>query len=293
MRSQAVYDFLAAQQGHIVSALEAADGGRFGTDRWQRTEGGGGVTRMLEDGAVFERAGVNVSRVQGATLPASATSSRPQLAGRAYEAMGLSLVLHPRNPYCPTVHMNTRFFSAGDTWWFGGGMDLTPYYGFAEDARHFHVTCRDALAPFGADYYPRFKRWCDEYFRLRHRGEPRGVGGIFYDDLAERDFDFSFALARSVAEHFLPAYLPILERRGSAPYGERERAFQAYRRGRYVEFNLVYDRGTLFGLQSGGRTESILMSLPPRADWRYDWKPEPGSPEQALYQDFLVPRDWL
>jgi coproporphyrinogen III oxidase len=291
--SAAVHDFLAAEQARIVGALEAADGGRFGTDRWQRPEGGGGVTRVLEDGAVFERAGVNLSRVQGATLPASATASRPQLAGRAYEAMGLSLVLHPRNPYCPTVHMNTRFFSAGDTWWFGGGMDLTPYYGFAEDARHFHATCRDALAPFGAEYYPKYKRWCDEYFRLRHRGEPRGIGGIFYDDLADRDFDFSFALARSVAEHFLPAYMPILERRKNASYGERERAFQAYRRGRYVEFNLVYDRGTLFGLQSGGRTESILMSLPPRAEWRYDWKPEPGSPEEALYKDFLIARDWI
>src|SRR6267378_2812490 len=292
-RNAAVYDFLVAEQTRIVAALEAADGGRFGSDRWQRAEGGGGVTRMLEDGAVFERAGVNVSRVQGATLPASATASRPQLAGQPYEAMGLSLVLHPRNPYCPTVHMNTRFFSAGDTWWFGGGMDLTPYYGFAEDARHFHATCRDALAPYGADYYPRYKRWCDEYFRLRHRGEPRGIGGIFYDDLADRDFDFSFALTRSVAQHFLPAYLPILERRKGAPYGERERAFQAYRRGRYVEFNLVYDRGTLFGLQSGGRAESILMSLPPLAAWRYDWKPEPGSPEEALYREFLVPREWI
>ena len=293
MREQAVYDLLARLQDRIVAALEALDGGRFGTDRWQRAEGGGGVTRMLEDGAVYERAGVNVSRVHGASLPASATASRPQLTGRPYEAMGLSLVLHPRNPYCPTVHMNTRFFSAGDTWWFGGGMDLTPYYGFVEDARHFHATCRDALAPFGADYYPRYKRWCDEYFRLRHRGEPRGVGGIFYDDLADRDFDFSFALARSVAEHFLPAYMPILERRRGAPYGERERDFQAYRRGRYVEFNLVYDRGTLFGLQSGGRTESILMSLPPRAAWRYDWQPEPGSPEEALYKEFLLPRDWV
>jgi len=293
VREQAVYDLLARLQDGIVAALEALDGGRFGTDRWQRAEGGGGVTRMLEDGAVYERAGVNVSRVHGASLPASATASRPQLTGRPYEAMGLSLVLHPRNPYCPTVHMNTRFFSAGDAWWFGGGMDLTPYYGFVEDARHFHATCRDALAPYGADYYPRYKRWCDEYFRLRHRGEPRGVGGIFYDDLADRDFDFSFALARSVAEHFLPAYMPILERRRGAPYGERERDFQAYRRGRYVEFNLVYDRGTLFGLQSGGRTESILMSLPPRAAWRYDWQPEPGSPEEALYKEFLVPRDWV
>jgi coproporphyrinogen III oxidase len=207
--------------------------------------------------------------------------------------MGLSLVLHPRNPYCPTVHLNVRFFSAGDTWWFGGGMDLTPYYGFADDARHFHSACRDALAPFGVDYYARYKRWCDEYFHLRHRGEPRGIGGIFFDDLAERDFDHCFALMRSVGEHFLPAYMPILQRRKESPYGERERAFQAYRRGRYVEFNLVYDRGTLFGLQSGGRTESILMSLPPRVAWRYDWKPEPGSAEEALYRDFLVVRDWI
>src|SRR5947207_9930561 len=230
MRSQAVYDFLAAEQTRIVSALETADGGRFGADRWQRPEGGGGTTRMLEDGALLERAGVNISRVQGATLPASATASRPQLAGQAYEAMGLSLVLHPRNPYCPTVHMNVRFFSAGDAWWFGGGMDLTPYYGFAEDARHFHSACRDALAPFGADYHARYKHGCDEYFRLRHRGEPRGIGGIFFDDLADRDFDHSFALTRSVGEHFLDAYLPILERRKGAPFDERERTFQAYRR---------------------------------------------------------------
>jgi coproporphyrinogen III oxidase len=207
--------------------------------------------------------------------------------------MGVSLVLHPRNPYCPTVHMNLRFFLSGDTWWFGGGMDLTPYYGFVEDARHFHAACRDALASFGADYYPRFKRWCDEYFHLRHRGESRGIGGVFFDDLAERDFDFSFALSRAVVEAFLPAYLPILEKRRRTPYGERERAFQAYRRGRYVEFNLVYDRGTLFGLQSGGRTESILVSMPPRAEWRYDWRPEPGSPEEKLSSDFLKPRDWL
>ena len=290
---QAVHEFLSALQARIVAALEAEDGGRFRTDAWQRGEGGGGLTKVLEDGAVFERAGVNVSRVQGASLPPSATAARPQLAGRAYDAMGLSLVLHPRNPYCPTVHMNVRCFSAGDTWWFGGGMDLTPYYGFAEDARHFHSTCRDALAPFGAEYYPKFKRWCDEYFRLRHRNEPRGIGGIFFDDLADQNFDHSFALTRSVGEHFLPAYLPILQRRKQSPYGERERSFQAYRRGRYVEFNLVYDRGTLFGLQSGGRTESILMSLPPRVEWRYDWKPQPGSPEEALYRDFLVAKDWI
>jgi len=290
---QAVHEFLTGLQARIVAALEAADGGRFRTDAWQRTEGGGGITRILEEGAVFERAGVNVSRVQGAALPPSATASRPQLAGRPYDAMGLSLVLHPRNPYCPTVHMNVRFFSAGDAWWFGGGMDLTPCYGFAEDARHFHAACRDALAPFGAEYYPRYKRWCDEYFRLRHRGEPRGIGGIFFDDLADQDFDFSFALTRSVGEQFLAAYVPILERRKALPYGERERGFQAYRRGRYVEFNLVYDRGTLFGLQSGGRTESILMSMPPSAAWRYDWKPEPGSPEEKLYTDFLRPREWI
>ena len=293
MQAQAVHDFLTRLQERIVAALQGVDGAAFGTDSWQRDEGGGGVTRVLEEGAVFERAGVNVSRVQGGALPPTATASRPQLAGRAYDAMGLSLVLHPRNPHCPTVHMNVRFFSAGDAWWFGGGMDLTPYYGFADDARHFHAACRDALAPFGAEYHPRYKRWCDEYFRLRHRGEPRGIGGIFFDDLADRDFDFSFALTRSVGEHLLPAYLPILERRRALPFGERERAFQAYRRGRYVEFNLVYDRGTLFGLQSGGRTESILMSLPPRAAWRYDWKPEPGSPEEALYKEFLVPRDWI
>jgi coproporphyrinogen III oxidase len=285
---QQVHDFLSALQERIVSAL----GEKFRSDAWQRAEGGGGLTRVIEDGNIFERGGVNVSRVQGKALPPSATASRPQIAGKPYEAMGLSLVLHPRNPYCPTVHMNVRFFSAGDVWWFGGGMDLTPYYGFAEDARHFHAICRDALAPSGADYYPRFKRWCDEYFHLKHRGEPRGIGGIFFDDLADQDFDFSFSLMRSVGEHFLPAYMPILERRKDRAYGERERAFQAYRRGRYVEFNLVYDRGTLFGLQSGGRTESILMSMPPLAAWRYDWKPEPGSPEEALYKEFLVPRDW-
>jgi coproporphyrinogen III oxidase len=288
-----VHDFLTGLQARIVAALEAEDGKAFRTDAWQRAEGGGGVTRILEEGKLFERAGVNVSRVQGSSLPSSAMASRPQLAGRAYDAMGLSLVLHPRNPYCPTVHMNVRCFSAGDAWWFGGGMDLTPYYGFAEDARHFHSLCRDALAPFGAEYYPRYKRWCDEYFQLRHRGEPRGIGGIFFDDLADQSFDHCFALMRSVGEHFLPAYLPILQRRKQSAYGERERTFQAYRRGRYVEFNLVYDRGTLFGLQSGGRTESILMSLPPRAEWRYDWQPEPGSPEEALYKEFLVPKDWI
>jgi coproporphyrinogen III oxidase len=231
-------------------------------------------------------------------LPPSATVSRPELAGRSFEAAGVSLVLHPHNPYVPTVHMNVRFFlatkpDAAPAWWFGGGMDLTPYYGFEEDARHFHACCRDALAPFGADYHPRFKRWCDEYFFLKHRGEPRGIGGIFFDDLNAPDFDTCFALAKSVGEGFLPAYVPIASRRKDVPYGEREREFQLLRRGRYVEFNLVYDRGTLFGLQSGGRAESILMSMPPRVAWRYDWRPQPGSPEEALYREFLVARDWL
>ena len=286
MNPHAVHEHFAGLQARIVEALEALDGKRFRSDAWQRPEGGGGLTRVLEDGGVFERGGVNLSRVQGRELPPSASASRPQLAGRPYEAMGVSLVLHPRNPYCPTVHLNVRFFSSGDTWWFGGGMDLTPYYGFEEDARHFHASCRDAVG----ELYPRFKDWCDRYFHLRHRGEPRGIGGIFFDDLAEPS---SFDLVKSVGERFLDAYLPIVERRKDHPYGEREKAFQAYRRGRYVEFNLVYDRGTLFGLQSGGRAESILMSLPPRAEWRYDWRPEPGSAEARLYSDFLRPRDWL
>ena len=292
MDAQAVRDAFVALQERIVDALEQLDGA-FTKDSWQRAEGGGGITRIIEEGKLFERGGVNFSRVQGAALPASASASRPQLAGRAYDAMGVSVVLHPRNPYCPTVHLNVRFFSAGDTWWFGGGMDLTPYYGFLEDARHFHATCRGSLEPFGADYYPRFKRWCDEYFLIRHRSEPRGIGGIFFDDFAEAGFARGFEMLRSVGDAFLAAYVPIVERRRDTPYGERERAFQALRRGRYVEFNLVYDRGTLFGLQSGGRTESILMSLPPRAAWRYDWKPTPGSPEAKLYSEFLQPRDWI
>jgi coproporphyrinogen III oxidase len=286
----AVHDYFSGLQERIVSALEVVDRKGFTRDSWQRAEGGGGTTCIVEDGQVFERGGVNLSRVQGRNLPPSASAARPQLAGRSFEAMGVSLVLHPRNPYCPTVHMNVRFFTAGDIWWFGGGMDLTPYYGFEEDARHFHATCKKALTPFGADLHPKFKRWCDEYFHLRHRNEPRGIGGIFFDDLADES---SFELAKSVGDHFLEAYVPILERRKDQPFGERERSFQSYRRGRYVEFNLVYDRGTLFGLQSGGRTESILMSLPPRAEWRYDWKPAPGSPEAKLYSDFLKPRDWL
>jgi len=293
----AVKQFLTGLQQTIVANLERVDGRTFQRDAWSRPEGGGGVTQVLEDGGVFERAGVNFSHVHGASLPPSASAGRPELAGRSFQAMGVSLVLHPRNPHVPTVHMNVRFFVAGEAasaaaWWFGGGMDLTPYYPFAEDARHFHRVCRDALAPHGADRYPRYKRWCDEYFCLKHRAEPRGIGGVFFDDLNQPDFAACFALTRGVASGFLPAYLPILERRRGLAYGERERAFQAYRRGRYVEFNLVYDRGTLFGLQSGGRTEAILMSLPPRVEWRYDWKPEPGSAEAKLYTEFLVPKDW-
>jgi coproporphyrinogen III oxidase len=284
-----VLEYLSALQGALVSSLEALDGKSFVSDSWKRPEGGGGVSRIIEGGNLFERGGVNLSHVAGMQLPPSATASRPQLAGKPWEAMGVSLVLHPENPYCPTVHLNVRFFAAGDVWWFGGGMDLTPYYGFEDDARHFHATCRKAVA----EHYPRFKRWCDEYFHLKHRNEPRGIGGIFFDDFSERDFETSFALIRSVGDHFITAYAPIIERRKEMPYGEKERAFQAYRRGRYVEFNLVYDRGTLFGLQSGGRTESILMSLPPVVSWRYDWRPEPGSAEAKLYSDFLRPRDWI
>jgi coproporphyrinogen III oxidase len=292
VKLDAVSDYLTALQERIVAALEQLDGGSFRRDAWTRPEGGGGISRLIEEGALFERGGVNFSRVQGASLPSSATAARPQLAGRGYEAIGVSLVLHPRNPYCPTVHMNVRCFAAGETWWFGGGMDLTPYYGFEEDARHFHAACKAALAPFGPERYPRYKKWCDEYFFLKHRNEPRGIGGIFFDDLNEPDFGTCFALLRAVGDRFISAYAPIIERRRTLAFSEREREFQAYRRGRYVEFNLVYDRGTLFGLQSGGRTEAILMSLPPRVTWRYDWRPEPGTPEAHLYSDFLRPRDW-
>ncbi|MES2298075.1 MAG: oxygen-dependent coproporphyrinogen oxidase [Pseudomonadota bacterium] len=285
-------------QERIVQRLAAIDGKPFLADSWTRPEGGGGISRLVEEGNVFERGGVNFSHVTGASLPPSAAASRPELAGRAWEAMGVSLVLHPRNPYAPTVHMNVRFFSASaegkhPVWWFGGGMDLTPYYGDAQDARHFHQTCRDALAPFGAHLHPRFKTWCDDYFYLKHRKEARGVGGIFFDDFNEAGFEQSFAMTQAVGEAFLAAYCPILERRKDSPYGERERDFQAYRRGRYVEFNLVWDRGTLFGLQSGGRTEAILMSMPPIVKWRYDWHPAAGSAEAALASDFLVARDWL
>ncbi len=293
-----VKSYLTQLQARIVAALEAFDGESFRTDSWERPEGGGGVSRLIEDGRFFERGGVNFSHVMGSAMPASATAHRPELAGRRWEAMGVSLVLHPRNPWCPTSHMNVRFFvaekaGADPVWWFGGGMDLTPYYGFEEDAVHFHGTCRDALAPFGEDVHARYKKWCDDYFYLKHRKEPRGVGGVFFDDLNDGGFDRCFGLTRSVGDHFLEAYLPILERRRDLAFGERERDFQAYRRGRYVEFNLVWDRGTLFGLQSGGRTESILMSLPPVVKWRYDWHPEPGSPEARLYEDFLPPRDWI
>lgn len=301
MNPSQVKEFFLELQHLIVARLEQVDGKPFLKDAWQRPEGGGGLTRLIEEGNILERGGVNFSHVKGERLPAFATAHRPELAGRPWEAMGVSLVLHPRNPYVPTVHMNVRFFCAyppsqanGEPiWWFGGGMDLTPYYGFEEDARHFHATCRKALEPFGADYYPRFKRWCDEYFFLKHRNEPRGIGGIFYDDFNAGGFAHAFNLTKSVGDHFLPAYLPILKRRADIPYGERERDFQAYRRGRYVEFNLVWDRGTLFGLQSGGRTESILMSLPPIVKWRYDWHPEPDTAEARLYTDFLKPRDWL
>ena len=294
----AVGEYFADLQVRLVAALEAADGESFLRDDWRRAEGGGGTSRLLEEGRVFERAGVNFSHVSGSGLPASASASRPDLGGRSFQATGVSLVLHPRNPHVPTVHMNVRCFLAekagtNPVWWFGGGMDLTPYYGYAEDARHFHGSCHDALSPFGPHVHERFKKWCDDYFYIRHRGEPRGIGGIFFDDLNQPDFEGCFALVKSVAEHFLPAYLPIVARRKSVPYGEHERAFQAYRRGRYVEFNLVYDRGTLFGLQSGGRTESVLMSLPPVAHWRYDWHPAPGSAEEALYREFLVAKDWI
>jgi len=298
LHSAAIKAWLLDLQARIVQDLEQVDGKPFLREAWERPEGGGGISRLIEEGNVFERGGVNFSHVMGAALPPSASAVRPELAGRAWEAMGVSLVLHPRNPYAPTVHMNVRFFeatAAGEepVWWFGGGMDLTPYYGDEADARHFHQTCHDALAPFGPTLHPRFKTWCDEYFYLKHRKEARGVGGIFFDDLNELGFEQSCALMQSVGNSFTTAYLPILARHKDRPYGKRERDFQAYRRGRYVEFNLVWDRGTLFGLQSGGRTEAILMSMPPIVKWRYDWHPEPGSPEARLATDFLPHRDWL
>jgi len=293
-----IRNYFTGLQGRIVGELEVIEGAPFLRDAWDRPQGGGGVSRLIEEGKVFERGGVNFSHVTGEQMPVSATAHRPELAGRRWQAMGVSLVLHPRNPYCPTSHMNVRFFVAekeGEepVWWFGGGMDLTPYYGFEQDAVHFHRSCHDALEPFGSGTYYRFKAWCDRYFFLKHRDEARGIGGIFFDDLNQESFEHCRALTQSVGDHFTAAYLPILERRRDIPYSERERDFQAYRRGRYVEFNLVWDRGTLFGLQSGGRTESILMSLPPIVKWRYDWQPEAGSEEARLYTDFLPPRDWV
>ena len=293
-----IRDYFTGLQDRIVGKLEAIEGAPFLRDAWDRPQGGGGISRLIEDGKVFERGGVNFSHVMGNEMPVSATAHRPELAGRRWQAMRVSLVLHPRNPYCPTSHLNVRFFVAekeGEepVWWFGGGMDLTPYYGFEDDAIHFHQTCKDALAPFGPEVHARYKKWCDDYFFLKHRNEARGVGGIFFDDLNQGSFERCQALTQGVGDHFTIAYLPIIERRNDMPYGERERDFQAYRRGRYVEFNLVWDRGTLFGLQSGGRTESILMSLPPIVKWRYDWRPEPGSAEASLYSDFLPPRDWV
>lgn len=295
---QAVKTYLMDLQDQICSGLEALDGeARFIEDAWKREEGGGGRSRVLTEGKTFEQAGVNFSHVFGSQLPPSATASRPELAGRGFQAMGVSLVIHPNNPYVPTSHANVRFFIAekeGETpiWWFGGGYDLTPYYGFEDDCRHWHMTAKEACAPFGADIYPRFKQWCDDYFYLKHRDEPRGIGGLFFDDYSEPDFETSFKYLCSVGDSYLKAYGPIVERRRNTAFGERERDFQLYRRGRYVEFNLVYDRGTLFGLQSGGRTESILMSLPPLVKWRYNWRPEPGSDEARLYKEFLRPREW-
>lgn len=290
--------FLLSLQSSIVSALEQIDGGSFLRDEWQRPEGGGGVSRLIEGGAVIERGGVNFSHVKGATMPKSATAARPELEGAPWEAMGVSLVIHPRNPYAPTTHMNVRFFIAtpkdkAPVFWFGGGMDLTPYYGFEDDAIHWHQTAKQSVEQFGSDYYPRFKAHCDQYFFLKHRNEPRGIGGTFFDDFTELGFEDSFALMRSVGEHFVPGYVPILERRTDAPYSERERDWQLYRRGRYVEFNLVWDRGTHFGLQSNGRTEAILMSMPPLVKWEYMRKPEDGSPEAKLLTDFLCAKDWI
>jgi coproporphyrinogen III oxidase len=291
--------YLVELQDRICSALEAEEpGAHFHRDAWDRGEGGGGITRVLLDGQVFEQAGVGFSHVEGASLPASSTARRPELAGRAFSAMGVSAVVHPRNPHVPTSHMNVRFLVANDAgngppvWWFGGGFDLTPYYGYEEDCTSWHRTARGACTPFGPELYPRLKAECDAYFFLKHRKEPRGIGGLFFDDLDSFGFDGSFDFVRRVGRAYLDAYMPIVRRRRDTPYGEREREFQLYRRGRYVEFNLIYDRGTVFGLQSGGRTESILMSLPPRVRWRYDWKPEPGSREAELYDVYLRPREW-
>lgn len=295
----AVKEYLLSLQDNICTQLEAVDGsGKFEEDSWNREAGGGGRTRVLANGAIIEKGGVNFSHVFGDKLPASATAHRPELAGRTFQAMGVSLVIHPNNPYIPTSHANVRFFIAEKegsepVWWFGGGFDLTPYYGNDEDCKYWHQTAKNACDPFGEDIYPRFKEWCDDYFYLKHRDEPRGVGGLFFDDLNEYGFEKSFALMRSIGDAYIEAYRPIVERNKEKPFGERQKDFQLHRRGRYVEFNLVFDRGTLFGLQSGGRTESILMSLPPEVRWGYDWKPESGTEEAVLYERYLKPRNWL
>jgi coproporphyrinogen III oxidase len=299
LQLQQVQQFLQQLQDDICASLQQADGkGQFVEDAWQRAEGGGGRSRVLTNGAVFEQAGVNYSHVYGAQMPASATAHRPELAGRSFHACGVSLVLHPHNPHLPTTHANVRFFIAEkadeeSVWWFGGGFDLTPYYPYEEDVQHWHSVAKAAVDPFGEKYYPAYKKWCDDYFYLKHRNETRGVGGLFFDDLNALGFEHSFGLMRAVGEAFLPAYLPLITRRKDIPYTEQQRQFQLYRRGRYVEFNLVYDRGTLFGLQSGGRTESILMSMPPLVRWQYGYQPAPGSPEDQLYQRYLQPQDWL
>jgi len=292
-----VKKYLQDLQDHLCTEFEQLDGAAvFARDPWQRPAGGGGESRVLSGGQIFEQAGVGFSHVFGNEMPPSATKHRPELAGKQFQAVGVSVVLHPVNPYVPTTHANFRFFSAGEenpVWWFGGGFDLTPYYPFREDVVHWHQTAKDACDPFGEDLYPRYKAWCDQYFFLKHRDEPRGVGGLFFDDLNEAGFDKSFDFLRAVGDSFLDAYSPIVKRRSDHPFGNRQRAFQLYRRGRYVEFNLIYDRGTLFGLQSGGRTESILMSLPPQVRWEYNWQPEPGSPEEDLYLNYLKANDWL
>jgi len=292
-----VKDYLQALQNRIVAELEELDGRKaFRRDTWDRPAGGGGLSCVLSDGKIFEQAGVGFSHVFGDKMPPSATRNRPELTGCSFQAVGVSLVIHPQNPYVPTTHANFRFFMAGDdaaAWWFGGGFDLTPYYPFEEDVLHWHRTAKAACDPFGEDLYDRYKKCCDEYFYLKHRNEARGVGGLFFDDVNEPGFERCFEFLQSTGDSFLPAYLPIIRKRKDHPFGERQREFQMYRRGRYVEFNLIYDRGTIFGLQSGGRTESILMSLPPRVRWRYNWQPDAGSPEARLYADFLHPRDWL
>lgn len=295
---EAVRNYLLGLQDRVCQALSSVDGSPFREDLWERAEGGGGRSRVLMEGAVFEQAGINFSHVSGGALPETASERRPELAGRRYQAMGVSLVIHPRNPYVPTSHANVRFFMAEKTgeeplWWFGGGFDLTPFYGYDEDVLHWHRTAESACASYGKTLYPRFKAWCDEYFYLPHRGEPRGVGGLFFDDFTGEGFAHAFGFMRSIGDHYLDAYLPIVARRMDTEYGERERSFQLYRRGRYVEFNLLFDRGTRFGIHSGGRIESILMSLPPLVRWQYGWAPEHGSPEEELYERYLKARDWL